>query len=293
MPYAFEIVDVFTDRPFAGNQLAVVTDARGLTPAQMQAIAREFNFAETSFVLPPADPANSAQVRIFTPEYEMPFAGHPNVGTAYVLGRMPGFTDETLRFEEAAGLVEITLRKSEGRVTGAHVKAPRALEIGRSVSPEVVAELAGLAVADIVTSNMAPCFASVGASFLIAEVTAEALERASGQLAAFQQHFSLDDPNSGVGLHIHAPLPAEADGVLAYDVRMFCPHGGLPEDPATGSAAASFGALMRHLDPVRERFVLRQGRHIGRPSVIHVQASADAVWIGGDCAFFARGEFSL
>ena len=274
MPRRFEIVDVFTDRPLAGNQLAVVLDAEGLSTAGMQAIAREFNFAETSFVLPPADAANTAHVRIFTPEIEMPFAGHPNVGTAFVLARA-GVSH--MRFEEAAGLVEIEIA---GDIPW--VKAPRALELGHHVPPEIVAELTGLSTADIVTTRFAPQIASVGAGFLLAEVTPAALERASGDAAAFRRHGDI----AGVGIHIHARLEQGA-----YDVRMFAPLSGVPEDPATGSAAAALGAFLHHLDG-EAKCVLHQGRHIGRRSRIETEIRDGAVWIGGRCARFAAGELA-
>lgn len=291
----FQIVDVFTDRPLAGNQLAVVTDARGLDTARMQAIAREFNFAETSFLLPPADPANDAHVRIFTPEEEMPFAGHPNVGTAFVaarLGRLFGkpVTDR-LRFEEQAGLVQLELVRTDGMVTGARCRAPRALAIGAGVEPRTVAELAGLADSDILTGRFGPCFASVGAEFLLAEVTADALERARPITAAFQAHEGRIGQSAGLlGLHLHS---RDANDPTRLDVRMFAPLAGVAEDPATGSAAAALGAFLNSLSPAETHFTLSQGRHIGRPSTIEVDARPGEVWIGGHCAFFAEGSLTL
>ena len=122
--HAFVTLDVFTSVRFGGNPLAVLTDASGLTTAQMQTVAREFNFSETTFVLPPADPAHDAQVRIFTPRYELPFAGHPNVGTGYVLAGQRG--SERLVFEETAGLVTIDVeRDARGVMTGTRIAAPR------------------------------------------------------------------------------------------------------------------------------------------------------------------------
>lgn len=293
--HPFQIVDVFTDRPLAGNQLAVVTDAWGLDTAQMQAIAREFNFAETSFLLPPADPANDAHVRIFTPEEEMPFAGHPNIGTAFVAARMGRLfgkpVTDRLRFEEQAGLVQLELVRSGDRVTGARCRAPRALAIGAGVEPRTVAELAGLAEADILTGRFGPCFASVGAEFLLAEVTADALERARPITAAFQAHEGRIGQSAGIlGLHLHV---RDANDPTRLDVRMFAPLSGVPEDPATGSAAAALGAFLNSLSPAETRFTLSQGRHIGRPSTIEVDARPGEVWIGGACAFFAEGSLSL
>ncbi len=289
--HPFQIVDVFTDRPLAGNQLAVVTDARGLDAPKMQAIAREFNFAETSFLLPPADPANDAEVRIFTPEEEMPFAGHPNVGTAFVAARLGTLfgkpVGDQLRFEEKAGLVRLELLRRQGAVTGARCRAPRALAIGAGVEPRTVAELAGLAESDILTGRFGPCFASVGAEFLLAEVTAHALERARPVASAFQAHEGRIGQSAGLlGLHLHSRDPNDP---TRLDVRMFAPLAGVPEDPATGSAAAALGAFLNSLSPAETRFTLSQGRHIGRPSSIAVDASAHDVWIGGACAFFAEG----
>jgi trans-2,3-dihydro-3-hydroxyanthranilate isomerase len=295
MQHPFEIVDVFTDRPMAGNQLAVVTDARGLDTAAMQAIAREFNFAESTFLFPPGDPANTAHVRIFTPAEEMPFAGHPNVGTAFVLARMGSLfgrpVSDQLRFEEAAGLVHLEIRRSEGRVTGARCRAPRPLAIGAAVDPEIVAQLSGLKAGDILRGRFSPCFVSVGAEFLVAEVTADALERARPVEAAFAAHEGRIGQSGGLlGLHLHV---RDSNDPARLDVRMFAPLAGVAEDPATGSAAAALGAFLNQLDPRHGSFILAQGRHIGRPSEIAVDVKPGEVWIGGPCAPFATGSLGL
>src|SRR5215212_11854971 len=128
MNFAFITVDVFTDRRFGGNPLAVFPDARGLSDADMQALAAEFNYSETTFVLPPENPANTARVRIFNRTYEMPFAGHPNVGTGYVLASQGQGTGDVMRFEELAGIVEVRIdRDAAGAVVGATIAAPQAL----------------------------------------------------------------------------------------------------------------------------------------------------------------------
>lgn len=292
MSFAFQFVDVFTSTAFAGNQLAVLTDARGLSAERMQAIARAFNFAETSFVLPPADPANTAHVRIFTPAEEMPFAGHPNVGTGFVLGQMGTLFDRPLSdamlFEQQAGLVQVGIERRDGIVTGALVKAPRALSIGADVDAGVVAELAGLSQSDVVLIRFAPCFASVGAEFLLAEVVPDALDRARPDAAAFERHEGRIGQRAGLmGLHLHCQ---DAAAPKSLDVRMFAPLSGVVEDAATGSAAAALGAFLHRLDPARTHFKVRQGRHIGRPSFIAVSAGPDGVTIGGDCAIFAEGR---
>ena len=138
--YPFVTVDVFTATRFGGNPLAVFPDARGLSDAQMQALANEFNLSETTFVLPPENPANTARVRIFTRTAEMPFAGHPNVGTGYVLAQMGRDTGGVLLFEELAGLVEVRVaRDDHGAVTGATIAAPQPLSLGLELPVEAVA----------------------------------------------------------------------------------------------------------------------------------------------------------
>src|SRR5580658_2648179 len=142
MQLKFFTVDVFTDRQFGGNPLAVFPDARGLTAPQMQAIAAEFNLAETTFVLPPQAPGHTAQVRIFTPRAEMPFAGHPNVGTAFVLARQGEChgrpVGEPLIFEEKAGLVRLDLIKDGTAVVGARLAPPQPLTRGDDIATGIV-----------------------------------------------------------------------------------------------------------------------------------------------------------
>src|SRR3954462_14225233 len=173
MKRPFQTVDVFTDRKFGGNPLAVLPSAEGLSTEQMQAIAAEFNLAETSFVLPPKDPAHTAEVRIFTPKAELPFAGHPNVGTAFVLATRDGAAGnaagDTLLFEEQAGLVPLALLKDGGAVVGARLTAPRPLSRGADVPIDVVAAACAIAAEGIETRHHAPCVASCGTAFIFAE----------------------------------------------------------------------------------------------------------------------------
>src|SRR5579872_4132223 len=144
MRLQFQTVDVFTGTQFVGNPLAVVLNAEGLTGGQMQAIAAEFNLAETTFVLPPKDPAHTAEVRIFTPRYEMPFAGHPNIGTAFALARAGksygrAVNGEKVVFEEKAGIVPISIHKEGTKVTGARLASPQLLTIGGEIPAELIA----------------------------------------------------------------------------------------------------------------------------------------------------------
>src|SRR3954462_4653204 len=162
MRLQFQTVDVFTAARFSGNPLAVVLNAEGLSTAQMQAIAAEFNLAETTFVLPPKDSAHTAEVRIFTPRAEMPFAGHPNVGTAFVLARAGtsygrSISSDQVIFEEKAGLVPITLLKDGATVVGARLASPQALTVGAEIAIELIAAACGVALDDIETGNHLPC----------------------------------------------------------------------------------------------------------------------------------------
>jgi len=260
---------VFTDRRFGGNPLAVVPDATGLTGAQMQALAREFNYSETTFVFPPADPRHTARVRIFTPATEMPFAGHPNVGTGYVLASRAASTPEHFTFEEDAGLVRVHILKgADGRPDGARISAPQALSIGVAVPAATIAACASLAPEDIVTTAHEPLAASVGTSFVIAEVASlAALARAVPDLAAFRRAARAITELSGrFNLHLYVRVDGEATKLRA---RMFAPLAGVLEDPATGSANATLAALLTSLAPgdnVTMAYDIAQGEEMGRPS---------------------------
>src|SRR4051794_31251929 len=158
MRLQFQTVDVFTADRFSGNPLAVVLNAEGLSSEQMQAIAAEFNLAETTFVLPPEDAANTAEVRIFTPVAEMPFAGHPNVGTAFVLARAGtsygrNVAQDRVIFEEKAGLVPISLLQDGSAISGARLASPQLLTVGDQVPVEIVASACGIGAHDIETKN--------------------------------------------------------------------------------------------------------------------------------------------
>lgn len=284
--YAFQTVDVFTDRRFGGNPLAVFTDARGMTDAQMQALAREFNLSETTFVLPPEDPANTARVRIFTPANELPFAGHPNVGTGWVLAQMGRAKGGVLRFEELAGLVEVRI---EGE--GAVVAAPQTLSVGLELPEEMIAECVGLDPEDIVLDEHPPQLASVGNPFVLAEVKPEALARAKCNIAAFDAGVKAwPTLNGRLATYLYA------QGRDAIRTRMFAPHFGVIEDPATGSAAVALAAYLLSLDEDAEEdgYELIQGVEMGRPSRLSCKArrAADGIraTVGGGCVPVLKGE---
>jgi trans-2,3-dihydro-3-hydroxyanthranilate isomerase len=292
--YPFITVDVFTDRRFGGNPLAVFPDARGLSDADMQALAAEFNLSETTFVLPPEDPANTARVRIFTPKAELPFAGHPNVGTGWVLAQGGRDRDGALRFEEIAGLVEVRVdRNAAGEPTVTTIAAPQPLSLGPEIPVETVAELAGIAPTDVVPGAHRPVLASVGNPFFIAEVTGEALTRAAPDLGAFRRA-SAERPeqNGRIALHLYA---RERGGEGRIRARMFAPLHGVVEDPATGSANAPLGALLLSLtEGAERRYEITQGVEMGRPSLlrVHARRAPDGVraTVGGGCVPVLRGE---
>jgi trans-2,3-dihydro-3-hydroxyanthranilate isomerase len=288
-------VDVFTQQPFCGNQLAVVFDAEGLTAAQMQAIATEFNYSETTFVLPPRDAGHTAHIRLFTPRVEIPFAGHPNVGTAVALARKletqgsPPADD--LVFEEAAGLVPIRLLREAGAVVGAELTAPEQLSVRSPVSVDDAAACIALSPQDIATSTHPPQVISVGLPFLVVEVASrDALRRAK--------------PNA---IDHERVLPkVGTDSVFAYvrgseighlHARMFAPLDATIEDPATGSASAATIALLAQLAPeVHSDLIWRieQGVDMGRPSLILGRTEkragvVTAVHIGGHAVLVMHG----
>ena len=180
MKLEFTTVDVFTDRKFGGNPLAVLSDASSLSTEQMQSIAAEFNLAETTFVLPPKDPAHTAEVRIFTPKAEMPFAGHPNVGTAFVLARAGvchgrKITGDRLVFEEKAGLVPPTSSASRAPSSRRGWRPRRGSRWAMKPLPETVAEICGLDAGEIETRTHRPVIASCGNNFVFAEVKSRAI----------------------------------------------------------------------------------------------------------------------
>lgn len=290
--YRFVTVDVFTATRFGGNPLAVFPDAQGMTDAEMQALAAEFNLSETTFVLPPSDPANNARVRIFTPKLEMPFAGHPNVGTGFVLASERA--EALLRFEEIAGLVEVRIaRDADGAVAEATIAAPRPLSLGPEFTPVQLAGCAGIEPWEVVTENHRPVLAGVGNSFVLMEVTPAALGRAAPDHAEFRR----------VAQAIPALAQRAAIYLYAHDggqlrARMFSPALGVGEDAATGSAAAPLAALLLHLSGAAEgAWDIVQGVEMGRPSLLRTTArrGADGVraTVGGGCVRVMEGEAIL
>lgn len=288
--YPFTTVDVFTDRRFGGNQLAVFPDARGLAADEMQSIAAEFNFSETTFVFPPDDSAHTARVRIFDRATEMAFAGHPNVGTAFVLAGAT--TENNFVFEEPAGLVDVCVhRNATGAPVGATITAPQPLALGDEFSVGTLSVCVGLRPADIVVKRHQPCWASTGIPYVIAEVREDALVAAAPDVAAFRRA-ATRHAVADLSIYLYA---RRGDRIRA---RMFSPLCGTAEDAATGSAAAPLGALLLSLDGAdHAEFEILQGVEMGRPSRLRVTArrvsGSIVATVGGTCVPVTRGEITL
>jgi len=301
MRYRFITADVFTDRIFGGNPLAVLPDARGLGSGQMQSIAREFNLSETVFVLPPDDPAHTRKLRIFTPAQEVPFAGHPTVGSALVLAATGAIelTGETTRitFEESAGPVPVTIRVAGGKASFAQLTAPVAPEVRAAPAPDAIAAMLSLTPADLRTAAGLPEFASCGFPLLIVEVAdAAALARARLDLALWQRLLA-----DAWSREVYLVSRESTDPAADFQVRMFAPAAGIAEDPATGGAAAAFGGWLGLRATPAEgtaRYLIAQGLEMGRPSRLEVEVEkrageVAAVRVGGSAVLVSEGTIEV
>lgn len=303
MKCRYVTADVFTSETFKGNPVAVVLDAQALSSAQMQAIAAEFGYTETTFVLPPVDRSRTAWVRIFTPSREIPFAGHPNLGTAFVLAAdaashgMP--LPDRLVFEEAAGLVPVTQLKENGELTGAELVVPESLSRRSTVAVARVAECLSIDPRDIVTDAHEPQVVSVGLPFVVVELgSRDALRRCVPNLVAYRNLLPLDGATSIYAYTRDVGHDGGSDDAAACDVqaRMFTPR--MTEDPATGSATAAMAALVADVRGVSSLTLrVSQGVDMGRPSVLLAEVEAGegagSVRIGGRCVVVMEGTLHL
>jgi len=301
---AYVTVDVFTSERFAGNPLAVILDARGLSGGAMQKIAAEFGYSETTFVLPPDNPDHTARVRIFTPTAEIPFAGHPNVGTAFVLGQQSDIfgkpAGDRLTFEEDAGLVEVTMLRDASGVTGARIRAPAKLTTGETIAEDLIARCVQIDPQSILRTAHAPTFASVGLPFAFAELDSLAtLGKAQPNAAVFTEAAARHkEDKTGFSLFLYV---RSAENPWHIRARMFAPLDNVTEDPATGSASAALGAYLTSLLPAPDAEVnitIEQGVEMGRRSVIGVEISktvgmVNEVFLTGSSVHVMRGEILL
>lgn len=292
--YDYEVFDVFTATRFQGNQLAIVTDARGLTTSDMQTITREFNLSETAFVLPPENPQNTARVRIFTLGYEMPFAGHPTVGTAISIARARKLSGE-LRIELNAGLfpVRVDLDRPAGFAEFQNPNAPA--ERGSAPDAALIEAALSLPAGAVDRGAHRPRLVGAGVNFLYAKAGLADVRAASLNSGAFDR-LKADET---VGLLLYAEGGDATDAT--HHVRMFAPNAGIPEDPATGGAAAALPgqiALAGALKDGTHRWIVEQGYEMGRPSRIHVTVEGRAgavasVRVGGEAVPVMRGQLDF
>ncbi|MBA3666647.1 MAG: PhzF family phenazine biosynthesis protein [Sphingomonas sp.] len=293
MDYAFETVDVFTERRFGGNPLAVFVDARGLSDSQMQSLAAEMNLSETTFVLPPTQPGNTARLRIFNRTAEMAFAGHPCIGTAYVLARRATAKHSSMRFEVPAGVVHIEIERVADAVVGALLTAPQPLWKGAEYSPEEIAICVGIASGDVLVHDHPPLAVAMGNPYVVACVTPTALGQCVPDQRAFRD-FRARHPELGDRFSLHLYV---RNGSNLY-ARMFAPLAGTIEDPATGSANAPLAGLLLSLGAEdRLELTVRQGVEMGRPSLLRVTATrtGDGIkaTVAGRCVPVLAGAASL
>ncbi len=296
--YEYYICDVFTQQKFSGNQLAVITDAEGLSDHDMQNIAREFNFSESTFVFP-SEKENTRKVRIFTPRSEVPFAGHPNIGTAFILAETGIFGDFAqsidVVFEEKAGNVPIKINKDHCGYIWCELSAPAPLSLGKVATVDLASEVLSIEAGDINVTTHYPQVASVGLPFLFVELQSlEALSQAQIDLTKLQRLLQEGFPSY---IHIYCR------DVKDFDIRcrMFAPLDGVPEDPATGSANAALIALLSHCDQrsdLEDKWKISQGSEIGRPSVLHGRAqkiggTVTEVNLGGYSVMVCKGTISI
>jgi trans-2,3-dihydro-3-hydroxyanthranilate isomerase len=290
--YQFETVDVFTDRRFGGNPLAVFPDAEGLTARVMQKLAAEFNLSETVFVMPPQKANHTARLRIFNRTAEMDFAGHPSIGAAFVLARRGVVAKSGITFEVPAGIVRVEIRTTQdGAISGGRIEAPRPLSILGQADAAKVAACLGIGVADIITETHPPLMATVGNSYVFAELGFDALVRCAPDLAAFKRaRSSANGMGDRFSIHVYARA---GDRIRA---RMFAPLAGTWEDPATGSANAPLAALLLAFKGGNDlQCEVLQGVEMGRPSKLDVQAwrteAGILAAVAGDCVPVFTGKY--
>ena len=261
--------DVFTDTAFGGNPLAVIPNATALPEDRLQKIAREFNYSETTFVYPPADPAHTAKVRIFTPTMEVPFAGHPTIGTAVALARAGHGPDMVL--ELGVGPIAAQATDTQARFT-----TPAPLDILAAPDPALVARALSRPLSDIVQTNHPPTMATLGLPFTLTEIRTRAdLAACTPDIAAFREGAAAYPGGTDFAQFVYWRGP---DVIHA---RMFAPLDDIPEDPATGSASATLAALLAGLAKEDLSLTILQGEDMGRPSRIELSTEKQAVTVSG------------
>lgn len=299
----FLTADVFTDTIFGGNQLAIFPNAEGIREDYLLPIAREFNYSETTFVYPPRDPAHTRRVRIFTPGGEVPFAGHPTVGTAHALaatGEIPLETrgDARIVLEEEVGPVPVRIRAEGGVPVFAQLSVAKLPEVGPPPPPRAfLADILGLENEDLLGAEWLPQAVSCGLPFLFVPLHSRAaVARARINLPAWEKHLA----NAWASMIFVFSREAERPG-SDIRARMFAPGISVPEDPATGSACAALGGYLAARDDRQDgllRWVVEQGFEMGRPSILEIEADRSAgevtgIRVGGSTVMVSEGTMRL
>lgn len=286
----YYLLDVFTDRPFGGNQLAVFTNGRGVSGERMQQIARELNLSETVFVLPPDDPVNDWRLRIFTPGREMLMAGHPTVGTAYLLAQENMVSGPVVTLEEGVGPITVTYDES-GLIW---MDQPMPAFDPPFEDREAIAAMLSLSLDDL-DSRYPVQPVSSGVPFLyVPLVGLDAIRRAQVRLDVWE---SLRPRLAAQDIFVFTSETVTPTGTV--HARMFAPSMGITEDPATGAASGPLGAyLVQHGIADGRGMVSEQGFEMGRPSLIHIEIERDGetftrVRIGGQAVYIGEGALLL
>ncbi len=302
MPLDYAIYDVFCDEPLAGNPLAVVFEADGLSTERMQAIAGEFNLSETVFLAAPENSGHAAAARIFTPKRELPFAGHPTVGAAVAIASLrPGgkAVDRLIVIEEKIGPVRCMARAdADGGFAEFDLpRLPKSFDL--ELDPAAIALAMGLEAAEIGFENHRPSLWSAGVPFVCVPV--HGLAAASRIRVEAAQWDAIAPVVDGIPCDIYAYCRDTVLHDSAFHARMFAPGFGIAEDPATGSAAAAFSGVVEHFDGLADgptALWIEQGFEMGRPSRIRLEIDAEAgrmvrARIGGEAVKVAEGRLLL
>ena len=300
MQLPYHVLNVFTEERFGGNPLAVVLDADSLDSARMQKIAREFNLSETVFVLKPEHAAHTARVRIFTPAHEVPFAGHPTVGTGALLAALRApppaeHGDALIVLEEVVGIVRVGVRLRPGTAPHAEFDAPKLpAEAGTLPPADRLAAALGLIPSEIGFENHRPT--RYGAGNVFAFVPVASLD-AIGKARVAAPHW--DAALQGLGAFLYCRQTVHTTS--SFHARMFAPDFGVPEDPATGSAAVAFAGVVHRFDALPDgthRRIIEQGYEMGRPSTVALtmevaHGKLATVRIGGHAVRVAEGKIAV
>ena len=303
MDLEFYTVDVFSNKIFGGNPLAIFTNTDDISTDLMQSIASEVNYSETVFIQKPKNKDNTAKVKIFTPKNELPFAGHPNVGAGFLLSCFPNlipgnYSKNKMVFEEIAGLVNVIPQYNGNTVVGSKIEAPNKFHKLETVPTTAIQNCIETNEGSIITSNDPPVVAGVGLDFVIAEVqNKEILNNARCNISAFSEA----DKNFSYGDDFFSLMIYYRGNQQNIFARVFAPLSGIVEDAATGSACGALGALLASQNNDRNNkynYKIYQGEMIGRPSLINVsilkeKGQIKRTYISGECVLVSKGNFFI